>query len=478
MFLQKVLGVLSPTQRSNILSPHQNCANDGNLDLTLKNINTVGSSCIQTARQIRSIPLNMTNSTAANNQNNNNCSPNPTTTSPVPAITSPTGSFNPSPVEGTQSIIPGDPKKVVPTRGESFFTINTRTYQIKGSQPHYRAEVLRIKDNFRIDTTINEKGKIESKVLGEGGFGTVYSGTRVRDGKPVAIKEIKKDKIPAWEMIGDQRVPLEICLLIRVAHIPSVAKLLAWEERPDSFLLFLERPEPCKDLWSYISLRGPLPELEARDFMHQVMEMIVDCHHCQVIHRDIKDENLLVTRNKQGRKILKLIDFGAGTYLRDKVYTQFDGGTRQYAPPEWISQNQYLAIPATVWSLGILLFDMVCGDIPFELDSQIVCGEVTFRAPVSAECRDLVLWCLKLKPNERPTLQEIVSHPWMASHKVVIPPSEEGIMQRLLTPHVGSFGSSGSTYSSGSLPVSPRCPENYDFASGTYKETGTTGLKS
>ncbi|KAB7493653.1 Serine/threonine-protein kinase pim-1 [Armadillidium nasatum] len=418
MFLQKVLGVLAPTQRSNILAPpNQNCAN-GTLEMTISpfNINSVNSYNTNTNRG---------------------------------------GGGG-----GGGGIGRSD---VISASASEFYITLKNTAEVK---PMITAEVVRKTDRYQVDTVINEKGKKESKVLGEGGFGTVYSGVRVRDGTPVAIKEIKKDKIPAWETILGEKVPLEISLLLRVAHISSVAKLLAWEERPDSFLLFLERPDPCKDLWSYISMKGVLTESEARDFMQQVMTMIHDCHEAQVIHRDIKDENLLVTRNKQGRPILKLIDFGAGTYLRDKVYTQFDGGTRQYAPPEWISHNQYLAIPATVWSLGILLYDMVCGDIPFEQDHQILAGELNFRGTISAECRDLISWCLKLKPNERPTLEEISAHPWLCYRRLCSPPVEP--TNASLIPHVGSFGSSGSTYSSGSLPVSPRCPENYDFAAGKF----------
>jgi len=253
-------------------------------------------------------------------------------------------------------------------------------------------------------------------VLGRGGFGTVYAGIRVIDGACVAIKHVAKNKVTEWTTLVGRKVPMELKLLHSVQNVDGVIKLLDFYERNDSFIYVMERPSDCKDMFDFITEKKYLEENLARNFFRQIVQTVLACHSKGVIHRDIKDENILVDM-VTGK--LKLIDFGSGALHKEEAYTDFDG-TRVYAPPEWLVSGSYHGGPATVWSLGVLLYDMVCGDIPWEKDVQICTGHLLFTRKLSSECRDLITRCLTRSVEERIDINYILQHPWMQQESFVI----------------------------------------------------------
>ena len=147
-----------------------------------------------------------------------------------------------------------------------------------------------------------------------------------------------------------------------------------------------------------------------RELFMQLVDTVIKCHEKGVVHRDIKDENILIDVNTFK---IKLIDFGSGALLQEGVYHKFMG-TRVCSPPEWINCRVYTAEGLTVWSLGILLYNMLCGDIPFESDQEISAGRLVWmkQLKLSSQVKDLILGCLTVDPSKRMTLCEVQNHPW------------------------------------------------------------------
>jgi serine/threonine protein kinase len=261
-------------------------------------------------------------------------------------------------------------------------------------------------------------------ILGKGGFGTVHAGIRKSDGLPVAVKEVPKERIIAYS--SDSQLPLEVALMQQVADVPGVIKLLDYFDMGNSFYVVMERFN-SKDMFDFISEQGPLPENLAKNLFRQVVDIVMQCHAKGVLHRDIKDENLLIDLTSHQ---VKLIDFGSGTYLHDGIYTEFEG-TRVYSPPEWIKYRRYRADGLTVWSLGILLYDMLCGDVPYETDQQIQQAELVWfpQLKLSAEAKNLVSCCLKVDTEQRISLEQLAAHAWLSSSEPMNAPLSQSKSQ-------------------------------------------------
>ena len=116
-------------------------------------------------------------------------------------------------------------------------------------------------------------------------------------------------------------------------------KLVDWYECLDSFILIMERPENSIDLFDYIREKGKMNETEAKIIFQQVLRAAQHIHSCGVVHRDIKDENIVLNRETGA---VKIIDFGCGTLLKSAPYRDFSG-TPEFYPPEWFKKRYYYA---------------------------------------------------------------------------------------------------------------------------------------
>ncbi|XP_060754269.1 serine/threonine-protein kinase pim-2-like [Neoarius graeffei] len=254
------------------------------------------------------------------------------------------------------------------------------------------------------------------KLLGKGSFGSVYAGVRRSDGAKVAVKFIKNYKDYPYVTLPSerQRLPLEVALMELVSkppHCPHVIEMVEWFEMTTMFILVLERPEPCVDLFQYCR-SVKVSENNAQVIMQRIVNAARHCHDRGVIHRDIRDENVLI--NPQTLEV-KLIDFGCGDLLKDTPYTEY-AGCLDYEPPESIVEGKYEAEPATVWGLGIFLYTLLCGAEPFDAAQEIVNGHLDFPSNLSEASCSLIQWCLQRNPKRRPTLEQILTHHWFWGH--------------------------------------------------------------
>jgi serine/threonine protein kinase len=254
-------------------------------------------------------------------------------------------------------------------------------------------------------------------LLGHGGFGQVFAGERRSDKRQVAIKIVPKEQLKHWI----EGRPLEQVMLARLQGIPGVLELYDQGMLSDGAFAIITERLKGPDLFDYINDRAvTMVEDEAQSIFAQVFRVVVKCYENGIVHRDIKDENIMFYDTGK----VKLIDFGCATFVNvndgDGKLRKMEG-TRAFATPEWLNTGFYYAESSTVWQLGTLLYSMLNGDIPFHNDPEILSARVHWRRSVSSVCRELVESCLRLDPLKRPSLSKIASHEWVKAVDVNIP---------------------------------------------------------
>ncbi|XP_072516452.1 serine/threonine-protein kinase pim-2-like [Salminus brasiliensis] len=240
-----------------------------------------------------------------------------------------------------------------------------------------------------------ERKYVELYCLSTGGYGTVFTGYRREDQLPDLPLEVALMQMAGGDQSASGGTPVE---------------LLDWFELQDEVVLVMERPLPCSDLFD----RGCLQEEEAKVLLRQLVEGVIGIHSRGVLHRDIKPENILIQTDPEGPRV-RLLDFGCGCVLREGPYTEFSG-TTQYIPPEWFTRRSYQAEPSAVWQIGVVLYDMVCGESPFNTRTEIITQRLRIPAHLSLQCKNLLRRCLSRRPLRRPSLRDLLQDPWLSPH--------------------------------------------------------------
>ncbi|KAK3511143.1 hypothetical protein QTP70_032086, partial [Hemibagrus guttatus] len=159
-------------------------------------------------------------------------------------------------------------------------------------------------------------------------------------------------------------------LACKPPHCPNVVQLIEWFETAQYFILVMERPDPCVDLYKYCN-KNRLNDIEAQILMAQVAVAASHCLNRGVFHRDIKEENIVVNPDTLE---VKLIDFGCGDLLQES-YSEYIG-TPYFVPPEVLSGYYYQAEAATTWGLGVLLYSLLCGTVPYIDKTEVLEGDL------------------------------------------------------------------------------------------------------
>ncbi|XP_076038670.1 serine/threonine-protein kinase pim-2-like, partial [Oratosquilla oratoria] len=242
--------------------------------------------------------------------------------------------------------------------------------------------------------------------------GCVYRAKRVVDGLQVALKQVPLASVKSWGTHQGKSVPKEAALLQRVQQVPGVIKIIDSFSSEDSFYMVMELIPSAMSLYDYIETSNQLPIAQVKRLFTKVVKAIQGCIDVGVSHKDIKPENILIYRDDSSRFDIKVIDFGSGELITS-YNGKKTGGTPIYWPPEYINGGKFIHVPATVWSLGTLLYYLVCREDPFNSNASIRRAKPPFPNNVPKLGRDLILRCFKKDPWSRLSLRGILSHPWL-----------------------------------------------------------------
>lgn len=254
--------------------------------------------------------------------------------------------------------------------------------------------------------------KVAVKIVPRANFQLVaVRGNNVEGGKTMRQQTAKEQ---AREHNRELRTIREahIMMLLRHPHIVGLRDMVV---SGPYFYIFMEHVGGGQ-LLHYIIKRQRLSERRARHFARQIVSALDYMHRNSIVHRDLKIENILL--DKAGRNI-KLIDFGlSNLFGPEKLLTTYCGSL-YFAAPELLRANPYKGPEIDVWSLGVVIYVMVTGTVPFDdksmpgLHDKIKRGHVNYPAHMSPECLDLLRRIFVTDPAKRVILADVIRHPWL-----------------------------------------------------------------
>nr|XP_020465859.1 serine/threonine-protein kinase MARK2 isoform X12 [Monopterus albus] len=281
------------------------------------------------------------------------------------------------------------------------------------SKPSGRSSMPRCRNSVAT-TTSDDQPHIGNyrllKTIGKGNFAKVKLARHVLTGKEVAVKIIDKTQLNSSSL---QKLFREVRIMKMLNH-PNIVKLFEVIETEKTLYLVMEYASGG-EVFDYLVAHGRMKEKEARAKFRQIVSAVQYCHQKCIVHRDLKAENLLLDADMN----IKIADFGFSNEftLGNKLDTFC--GSPPYAAPELFQGKKYDGPEVDVWSLGVILYTLVSGSLPFdgqnlkELRERVLRGKYRIPFYMSTDCENLLKKFLILNPSKRGSLEQIMRDRWM-----------------------------------------------------------------
>ena len=247
--------------------------------------------------------------------------------------------------------------------------------------------------------------------IGKGKFSSVFLGIHEETQQKVAIKQINKS-----ELNTDNLLIKEINIQKILFH-PYLTQMYCVIEKTENIFIITEYC-PKGDIISYLIENDIFDEPSSCKIFQQIISSLEYLHKNNICHRDIKPENILLTENLDA----KLSDFGLSKFFKKNELLNTSCGSPIYAAPEMLQGKSYDGTKIDIWSLGISLYMMISGELPFSVEDEndiktlidnVIKGYYKEPEFISPECKDLIRRMLETNPDKRITLDEIKRHKWV-----------------------------------------------------------------
>ncbi|XP_056615387.1 testis-specific serine/threonine-protein kinase 6 [Triplophysa dalaica] len=263
-----------------------------------------------------------------------------------------------------------------------------------------------------VDNVLRSMGYKCIATIGEGTYAKVKLATSKKHQRNVAIKILDRDKNPDF---CEKFLPRELAVIRRIHHENIIHVHEYFEVGRKYVCIVMEVAE--KDLLQKIHEDKRIPKEQTKTWFSQMVSAVNYLHQLDIAHRDLKCENILLTTD--GR--VKICDFGFGRFMKESFERSHTFcGSAAYCSPEVLRNTPYDPKKYDVWSLGVILYTMITGLLPFDdtnMRQLTRLQEMPLVYPdnvdVEESCRAFIATLLQVNPSTRPTIQQVAEHPWL-----------------------------------------------------------------